>query len=214
LENLTLFSIMSPSLEISLNNPQTSNIFKLLKSNEWLARNYDKLCNNEPVECNDIIEEYVKMKLDLLTQKMSEIQEIQEEPLEEEGNSSIHDLPINKVSEPQNIQQYDSRKSSKGGIGTSELTSMFISKSDNVPESSERNRQGEKQEEYPREQIEDRLAFMHEQIERNLSAQFTKMLEDKVANYVGGLSNQISHVLDRLENVENKVNNIEKVRGS
>lgn len=114
---------MSPSLEISLNNPQTSNIFKLLKSNEWLARNYDKLCNNEPVDCNDIIEEYVKMKLDLLTQKMSEIQE---DPLEEEGNSSIHDLPINKVSEPQNLQQYDSRKSSKGGIGPSELTSMFI----------------------------------------------------------------------------------------
>lgn len=52
---------------------------------------------------------------------------------------------------------------------------------------------------------------MHEQIERNLSAQFTKMLEDKVANYVGGLSNQISHVLDRLENVENKVNSLEEV---
>jgi len=87
----------------------------------------------------------------------------------------------------------------------------LIAKSDNVPDSTDRNRQEEKQEDYPREQIEDRLAFMHEQIERNLSAQFTKMLEDKVSSYVGGLSNQISHVLDRLENVENKVNSLEKV---
>ena len=52
---------------------------------------------------------------------------------------------------------------------------------------------------------------MHEQIERNLSAQFSKLFEDKVTNYIGGLSNQISHVLDRLDNVENKVNNLEKV---
>jgi len=51
---------------------------------------------------------------------------------------------------------------------------------------------------------------MHEQIERNLSAQFSKLFEDKVTNYIGGISNQISHVLDRLDNVENKVNSLEK----
>jgi len=64
---------------------------------------------------------------------MSEIPEIQEEPLEEEANSSMQDLPVNN--EPVHLpsknipqSQYQSRKSSKGGVGPSELTSLFICK--------------------------------------------------------------------------------------
>jgi len=52
MENITLVSLVSPPLEISLNNPSTEKIYKLLKANEWIATNYEKLCNNEAVDCH------------------------------------------------------------------------------------------------------------------------------------------------------------------
>ena len=86
---MKLISLVSPSFEISLNNPLTSNLYRMMKANEWIARNYENLCNNERVDCNvsinsfyrelttvqAIIEEQVKVKLDLLAQKMMESQD-------------------------------------------------------------------------------------------------------------------------------------------
>jgi len=46
--------IKAPRFEISLNNRYTSNIYKSLKANEWITRNYDKLCRNELIDCNVI----------------------------------------------------------------------------------------------------------------------------------------------------------------
>jgi hypothetical protein len=52
LENSTLIYFISGNCNITLENPHTAKVFKLLKANEWIAVNYEKLCNNEAVECS------------------------------------------------------------------------------------------------------------------------------------------------------------------
>lgn len=52
MENTTLLWIKAPRFEISMSNRHTANLYKLLKANEWITRNYDKLCRNELIDCN------------------------------------------------------------------------------------------------------------------------------------------------------------------
>ncbi len=51
LQNLSLISLIFPSVDISLEDPVTSTVYRLLKANEWIAINYERLCNNEAIEC-------------------------------------------------------------------------------------------------------------------------------------------------------------------
>jgi len=60
--------------------------------------------------------------------------------------------------------------------------------------------------------IDDKLKAMQEQIEQRLASQFTKMVDEKVSDQLKGVSTQIKTIVNRLDHLENKVVSIEKVQ--
>ena len=52
LDNMSMTTIKSIKFDTSLHNKLSANIYRLLKSNEWINKNYERLCNNEAVECH------------------------------------------------------------------------------------------------------------------------------------------------------------------
>ena len=60
--------------------------------------------------------------------------------------------------------------------------------------------------------IDEKLKTMQEQIEQRLASQFTKMVDEKVSDQLKGVSTQIKTIVNRLDHLENKVVSIEKVQ--
>ena len=65
-----MVSIRAPRLDIALTNPMTSKIYQFLRANEWIAKNYEFLCRNEVVDCDELIEDIVRTKLEIMTKRI------------------------------------------------------------------------------------------------------------------------------------------------
>lgn len=59
MDNVSLMILKSVKYDVQQDDHLTGGIFRIIQANQWIMENYERLCNNQMIECDVSPEFYV-----------------------------------------------------------------------------------------------------------------------------------------------------------